>query len=59
LSLSFPYLAFVRVLQVFRLLRHDNGELAVEVVMLRHEGVGPSPSVGTPGTIDGIPVTTP
>jgi len=45
LSLSFPYLAFVRVLQVFRLLRHDNGELAVEVVMLRHEGVGPSPSV--------------
>ena len=31
------YLAFVRVLQLFRLVRHDNEELAVEVVMLRHE----------------------
>ncbi len=56
MSLSFPYLAFVRVLQLFRLLRHDNGELAVEVVMLRYEGVGPSPSGGTSGTIDGVPV---
>ena len=56
MSLSFPYLAFVRVLQLFRLLRHDNGELAVEVVMLRYEGVGPSPSGETPGTIDGVPV---
>jgi putative transposase len=37
MALSFLYLAFVRVLQLFRLVRHDNEELAVEVVMLRHE----------------------
>ena len=37
MALSFLYLAFVRVLQWFRLVRHDNEELAVEVVMLRHE----------------------
>ena len=37
MSLSFLYLAFVRVLQILRLFRRDNEELAVEVVMLRHQ----------------------
>jgi len=37
MSLSFLYLAFVRILQLVRLFGRDNGELAVEVVMLRHE----------------------
>jgi len=37
MSLSFLYLAFVRILQLIRLFGRDNGELAVEVVMLRHE----------------------
>jgi len=31
------YAAFVRILELVRLSRHDNEELAVEVVMLRHE----------------------
>ena len=34
---SFTYLAFVRILQLLRLLRRDRQELAIEVVMLRHE----------------------
>jgi putative transposase len=34
---SFLHLAFVRILQLFRLLRRDSDELAIEVVMLRHE----------------------
>ncbi len=37
MALSFLYLAFVRILQLLRLFRMDNGELAIEVVMLRHE----------------------
>src|SRR5664279_1715832 len=37
MALSSPYIAFVRILQLFRLVRHDNEDLAVEVVMLRHE----------------------
>jgi len=37
MSLPFLYLAFVRILQLVRLFGRDNGELAVEVVMLRHE----------------------
>jgi putative transposase len=37
MALSFSYLAFVRILQLLRLLRRDNGKLAIEVVMLRHE----------------------
>ncbi len=37
MSLSFLYLAFVRILQLLSLLRRGNGELAIEVVMLRHE----------------------
>jgi hypothetical protein len=34
---SFLYLAFVRILEVLRLARRESGELAVEVVVLRHE----------------------
>jgi uncharacterized protein with PhoU and TrkA domain len=37
MALSSPYLAFVRIVELLRLVRHDNEELAVEVVMLRHE----------------------
>jgi hypothetical protein len=36
MALSFPYLAFVRILQLLRLGRRDSGDAAVEVVMLRH-----------------------
>ena len=35
--MSFLYLAFVRILQLFKLLRAENSDLAIEVVMLRHE----------------------
>ena len=37
MALSFLYLAFVRILQLFRLSRRDSDELAVEIVVLRHE----------------------
>ena len=37
MALSFLYLAFVRLLQLVLLGHRDNEELAVEVVMLRHE----------------------
>jgi putative transposase len=37
MALSFLYLAFVRILQLFKLLRAENSDLAVVVVMLRHE----------------------
>jgi len=37
MALSFLYLAFVRILQLVRLGRRDSDELAVEVVMLRHQ----------------------
>jgi hypothetical protein len=36
-TLSFLYRAFCRVLQLIRLICRGNGELAVEVVTLRHE----------------------
>jgi len=37
MALSFLYLAFVRILQLLCLSRHDSGDLAIEVVVLRHE----------------------
>jgi len=37
MALSFLYLGFVRILQLLRVLRRDHQELAIEVVMLRHE----------------------
>ena len=37
MALSFLYLAFVRILQLLRLSRRGAGDLAIEVVMLRHE----------------------
>jgi hypothetical protein len=36
-ALSFLYVAFVRLLQLLRLSRRREEELAIEVVMLRHE----------------------
>jgi putative transposase len=35
--LSFLYLAFVRVLELLRLQRRNAGDLAIEVIVLRHE----------------------
>ena len=37
MALSFFYVAFVRLLQLLRLRRRERDELAIEVVMLRHE----------------------
>jgi transposase InsO family protein len=37
MALSFLYLAFTRILQLSRLSRSTSGDLAIEVVMLRHE----------------------
>ena len=37
MAFSFLYLAFTRILQLVRLSRRDGDELAIEVVMLRHE----------------------
>ncbi len=37
MALSLLYLAFVRTLELLRLCRRDNEDLAVELVMLRHE----------------------
>ena len=37
MALSFLYVAFVRILQLLRLRRDDRDELAIEVIMLRHE----------------------
>jgi putative transposase len=48
MALSFLYLAFVRMLQVLRLLQSDKEELAIEVVMLRHEVAVLRRQVGRP-----------
>jgi putative transposase len=37
MALSFLYLAFTRILQLVRLGQRDGDELAIEIVMLRHE----------------------
>ncbi|MGO8873555.1 MAG: integrase core domain-containing protein [Acidimicrobiales bacterium] len=37
MALSFLYLAFLRTMQIFRLQRREESDLAIEVVMLRHE----------------------
>ena len=50
MALSFLYLAFVRILEVLRLARCESGELAVEVVVLRHvAGVPPNPGISHRG----------
>jgi len=36
-QLDFLYLAFVRILQLLRLFRRDHEDLAIELVVLRHE----------------------
>jgi putative transposase len=36
-ALSFLYLAFLRTIQILRLQRSDDSDLAIEIVMLRHE----------------------
>ena len=37
MALSFLYLAFLRTMQILRLQRSDDSDLAIKVVMLRHE----------------------
>ena len=37
MALSFLYLAFTRILQLVRLNRREKSDLAIEVVMPRHE----------------------
>jgi hypothetical protein len=37
MALSFLYLAFVQVLQLVRLMRRGDEQLAIEILMLRHE----------------------
>ena len=37
MALSFLYVAFLRTIQILRLQRSDDSDLAIEVVMLRHE----------------------
>lgn len=37
MALSFLYLAFVRMLQLVRLSRSEHQDLAIEIVILRHE----------------------
>ena len=37
MALSFLYLAFTRILQLVRLSRRDGDQLAIEIVVLRHE----------------------
>ena len=37
MALSFLYLAFVRMLQLVRLSRSEQQDLAIEIVILRHE----------------------
>jgi hypothetical protein len=39
MALSFLYMAFVRLLQILRLRRAEREDLAIEIVMLRHEVV--------------------
>jgi hypothetical protein len=48
MALSFLYVAFVRILQLLQLSRRDSDELAVEVVMLRHEVAVLRRQVGRP-----------
>ena len=38
MALPFLYLAFTKILQLHRLKRQDGDDLAVEIVILRHEG---------------------
>ena len=37
MALSFLYLAFTRILQLVRLNGRENSDLAIEIVILRHE----------------------
>ncbi len=37
MAMSFFYLAFTRILQLLRLSRRDRDDLAIEILMLRHE----------------------
>ena len=56
MALSFLYLEFLRMLQFLRLRRDDRADVAIEVVMLRHEVSVLRPSGGTPVAIDRVPV---
>ena len=48
MALPFLYVAFVRLLQLLRLRGRERDELAIEVVMLRHEVAARSTRSGRP-----------
>ena len=48
MALSFLYLAFLRTVQILYRQRSDKSDLAIEVVMLRHEVAVPRRQVGRP-----------
>jgi len=54
-ALSFPYLEFLRMLQFLRLRRDDRADVAIEVVMLRHEVSVLGRQVERPSLLTGSP----
>jgi len=48
MALSFLYIAFIRVLELLRLREGDATDLAIEVVVLRHEVAVPRRQVARP-----------
>ena len=56
MALSFFYLEFLRMLQFLRLRRDDRADVAIEVVMLRHEVSVLRRQVERPSLLTGVPV---
>jgi len=54
-ALSFLYLEFLRMLQFVRLRRDDRADVAIEVVMLRHEVSDLRRHVERPSLLTGSP----
>jgi hypothetical protein len=54
-ALSFLYLEFLRMLQLLRLGRDDRADVAIEVVMLRHEVSVLGRQVERPSLLTGSP----
>ena len=56
MALLILYLDFLRMLQFLRLRRDDRADLAIEVVMLRHEVSVLRRQVERPSLLTGVPV---